>query len=198
MSQWTEISQVPSMLARVGLGETPLKLGSHWYVRQGGKVLRAPGVGAGLGDVASLQAAAQAASDAIDADPSYCANVSINGSTVNTAVHAFKVAWNADASANGEPTLAYNGLYDSDCASALANALGGMNGTLATVPGPCAGGGGGGGGPAPTPSPTPSPAPITPVAGSSTNWAPWIIGGAVVAAGGVVGYAVWRRHKRKR
>lgn len=42
-----------------------------------------------------LQAAAQAAVDALSADPNYCTSVTHPGTPVNAAVHRFKLAWNA-------------------------------------------------------------------------------------------------------
>lgn len=47
-------------------------------------------------------------------------------------------------------------------------------------------------GPQPTPKPTPTPTPA-----ASTNWTPWIIGGAVLVGGGVLGYAIFVRPKAK-
>jgi hypothetical protein len=73
--------------------------------------------------------AAQTAAAAIAADPSYCASVARPGSTVNAAVHAFKVAWNA---ANpGGPVPINTGNYEQATADALRRALG-------TAPAACA------------------------------------------------------------
>ena len=74
-------------------------------------------------------AAAQTAAAAIAADPSYCTSVARPGSAVNTAVHAFKVAWNA---ANpGSPVPINTGNYEQATADALRRALG-------TAPAACA------------------------------------------------------------
>lgn len=70
----------------------------------------------------NVVSAAQAAFAAIQADTNYCSDVSINGSAVNAAVHAFKVAWNAWAAPSGGQ-LAYNGQYDTATASALSQVL---------------------------------------------------------------------------
>jgi hypothetical protein len=73
--------------------------------------------------------AAQTAAAAIAADPSYCTSVARPGSAVNTAVHAFKVAWNA---ANpGSPVPINTGNYEQATADALRRALG-------TAPAACA------------------------------------------------------------
>lgn len=69
-----------------------------------------------------IQAIAQAAATAIAADPNFCANVAQVGSTVNTAVHAFKTAWN---SANpGNPVPINTGTYDQATAAVLTQILG--------------------------------------------------------------------------
>lgn len=69
-----------------------------------------------------IQAIAQAAATAIAADPNFCANVAQAGSGVNTAVHAFKTAWNA---ANpGNPVPINTGTYDQATAAVLTQILG--------------------------------------------------------------------------
>jgi len=90
----------------------------------------------------TLAQAAIAAANAITGDSAACSNVSKTGTSVNTAVHAFKVAWNA---AGQSPQLAYNGQYDAACASALGTAL---QGTGIGAPTACAA--------SPTPPPTQS------------------------------------------
>lgn len=96
----------------------------------------------------SLAPIAQAALSALSADANYCASVGQVGTAVNTAVHNFKVAWNA---ANpSSPVPIGTGKFEPAVAAALASALGG-----ATVPAGC----GAAPAPAPTPIPTPAPAP---------------------------------------
>ena len=149
--------------------------------------------------------AAQAAVSALNADSNYCASVGQNGSQVNSAVHAFKVAWNGttDTSINGDPgyaKLAYNGQYDQACADALVDTVGQRGTSGPGIPPVCTGGGGGGGG---SPSPSPSPAPIqpTPPAGPLANsslpqWAWWVIGGIVVLGGAAIWWMI--KHGKKR
>ena len=105
-----------------------------------------PAPSAGGGNLSSV---AQAAVSALSADANYCASVGQVGTAVNTAVHNFKVAWNA---ANpSSPVPIGTGKFEPAVAAALASALGG-----ATVPAGC------GAAPAPIPAPVPTPAP-TPV-----------------------------------
>jgi hypothetical protein len=99
----------------------------------------------------------------------------------------FQTAWNA---AGGTPSLVVDGLYGTNTASALNDAL--LNGTnqppqatpaACTFPTPVT--------PAPTTPVTPPPAST-----STTNWTPWIIGG-VVAAGALGGlYMYKKKHGR--
>lgn len=70
----------------------------------------------------SLTAAARAAAAAIGADANYCTSVSQSRSAVNSAVHAFKVAWNA--SNPGNPVPISTGKYEQATADALARVLG--------------------------------------------------------------------------
>ena len=105
----------------------------------------------------SVPALAQAALAAINADPNYCTSVGQPGSAVNSAVHAFKAAWNADNPSM--PVPIGTGRYESATANALSLALGRqpappacgaaapapMRPDSAPIPGP--GGPGGGGGP---------------------------------------------------
>lgn len=129
---------------------------------------------------AEVAVPAQAAMDAINADPNFCVSVGQTGSAVNSTVHAFKAAWNA---ANPDQAVPIGtGKFEDATAQALSSALGGIN-----VPG-CAGGGGGAPtpGPAPAPAPHPAPAPLPmPVmkqAGFCGTWGWKCILGAVVAA----------------
>lgn len=70
---------------------------------------------------AALISAAQAASNAIAADANYCVSVAQAGSSVNSAVHAFKAAWNASQS---PPVPINTGRYESSVAAALAQVIG--------------------------------------------------------------------------
>lgn len=81
-----------------------------------------------------LAAAAQAAYTALLADPNYCASVASPGSPVNSAVHAFKAAWNASGQA---PVPIGTGNYEKATADALAMALGASGMTGFTVPPGC-------------------------------------------------------------
>jgi hypothetical protein len=56
---------------------------------------QAPVVSRPAGFPVNVQNAARTASAAMESDPNYCASVAQPGSAVNTAVHAFKTAWNA-------------------------------------------------------------------------------------------------------
>lgn len=76
-------------------------------------------LGAGFG--AALVSAANAAAAALNADPKYCVSVSSVGSPVNSAVHAFKVAWNASQSTQ---VPINTGNYEMPTAAALAQVIG--------------------------------------------------------------------------
>jgi hypothetical protein len=95
----------------------------------------------------SVSAAAATALAALTNDTNYCTSVGQIGSAVNTAVHNFKLAWNAAHPSN--PVPIYTGQYEASVSTALASALGGQ-----TVPSGCAGGA-----PAPVVAPHPLPAP---------------------------------------
>lgn len=69
----------------------------------------------------TLVAAAHAAADAINADPNYCASVARTGTSVNSAVHAFKTAWNAS---QPHPVPINTGNYEGDTAAAIAAVVG--------------------------------------------------------------------------
>lgn len=93
---------------------------------------------------ASVVAAAQAASAAIASDLNYCASVARPGTPVNSAVHAFKVTYNAAALTSGWTPVPINtGNYEAATANVLANVLGG------SAPSAC----GARGTPAPPPTP---------------------------------------------
>jgi hypothetical protein len=159
-----------------------------------------------------LQAAAQAAAQAMynsdgSINSSACAQVCVNGSAANSAVHAFKVAWNTEgwgsdssSSANGaqgapanapDPafgaigSLGHNGQYDNACAQAI--------GAVANIspaqpcPGPCSGGGGGSG-------PSPAPGPITPPSNGGLSKGVKILIFVLVGAAVLgLGWYLWRR-----
>jgi len=75
----------------------------------------------GAGYSAALISAATAAAAALNADPNRCVSVATVGSPVNSAVHAFKAAWNASQ----QPAVPINtGKYESPTAAALAQVLG--------------------------------------------------------------------------
>ena len=57
-----------------------------------------------LGDADSLASAARVLAAAVDADPGYCGSVARPGTPVNTAVHAFKLAWNAENPTSPSPS----------------------------------------------------------------------------------------------
>lgn len=130
---------------------------------------------------ATIAAVAQAAATAIGADPNFCASVAQSGSPVNTAVHAFKMAWNA---ANpGNPVPVGTGTYDQATANVLKQTLGAAPAACMTRAAP----------PLPPPPPAPSiPLPgITPpklaqtqASGLSTGA---IVGMSVLGAGAVGG-----------
>jgi hypothetical protein len=156
-----------------------------------------------------LQSLAGAVMSAFAADPNGCSNVCISGTGVNTAVHAFKVAWNqtgwgvdpvpagtatlpgADAFASYGP-LAHNGQYDDACAVAIAAT--GLTGVLGPCSTPCHAA------PAPTSTSQPTSAPTgaptaAPSGGGGTNYVPWILGGAAIVGVGIVGWAMYARPK---
>jgi hypothetical protein len=156
-------------------------------------------------DLATLGGAVQAA---FAADPNGCSNVCVNGTAVNNAVHAFKVAWNqtgwgVDPVPAGTPTLPgadsfatygpldHNGQYDQACATAIAAT--GLTKVLAGCSSPC----NAGGPPVPTGgAPTLAPVPVAPSGG--TNFLPWILGGAAAVGIGIVGWAWLKKPRRAR
>lgn len=79
-----------------------------------------PGVGQAPGP--DVIGSAKAAVAAIVADPNYCTSVGQSGSPVNTAIHAFKTAWNADNP--NFPVPIGTGMYELLTANALSLALG--------------------------------------------------------------------------
>lgn len=81
-----------------------------------------PAVPTGGAFPAAVTAAAQAAAAAINADANYCASVAKSGTAINSAVHAFKTAWNASQPAK-IPIGTSN--YEEETAEAIADVLGG-------------------------------------------------------------------------
>ena len=71
---------------------------------------------------ATLIAAAHAAASAINADSGYCTSVARTGSSVNSAVHAFKTAWNAS---QPKQVPINTGNYEIETANAIAAVIGG-------------------------------------------------------------------------
>lgn len=71
---------------------------------------------------ANVISTAQAAANAINADSNYCVSVAKTGSSVNSAVHAFKLAWNASQTSK----IPINtGNYEEATAEAIAYVIGG-------------------------------------------------------------------------
>lgn len=205
---WTVAKQTPTLLERFGLGAEPIwsEGDRAWYAKSGDTWMTHPGLGVGLAGTAdtALQGAAVDAANAIAADPNYCSNVGVNGSSVNSSVHAFKVAWNANVQSGGDMTnsgvgiLPYNGQFDQQTVNAMVAAIGDL-GIGPGVPAPCAGGGGGGGvvpggggGGGVTPAPSGGPS-----ASTSTDYTKPILVGAGVLSAGLVGWALYRRYKRR-
>ncbi len=134
-----------------------------------------PPAAAAGGFSTAVVAAAQAAADAINADPSYCTSVAKTGSAVNSAVHAFKTAWNASGHS---PVPINTGTYEEATAEAIADAIGG-------APLPCDG--------AALPTHTPAAAPVTAPLATATK-APLSVGavaGLSLLAAGALGGAVY-------
>lgn len=94
----------------------------------------------GGSDPSTIVTMAQAVVSTIAANPSYCASIGQAGSAANSAVHAFKVAWNSANPGNPLPIGTSN--YEQATADALAHVLG-------TAPAACAAR-------APVPAPLPS------------------------------------------
>jgi hypothetical protein len=161
-------------------------------------------------DLASLGGAVMLA---FAADPNGCSNVCVTGTAINSAVHAFKVAWNqtgwgVDPVPAGTPTLPgadafasygpldHNGQYDDACAAAIAAT--GLTGVLGGCSSPC-----NAPGPAPVPTAAPTLAPTSaPTAapsggggGGGTNFVPWILGGAALVGVGIVSWAMFSKPK---
>ena len=130
----------------------------------------------------AIVTAAQAVATAIASDPNFCAAVAQQGSAVNTAVHAFKAAYNAVALTNDWAPLPINtGNYEQATANVLTQVLG-------HAPPACAA--------KPTPSPLPSPPPfVVPVTPPQQQQAQGLSTGAVLGLGvlgaGVVGGAIY-------
>ena len=107
------------------------------------------GGGGGGGSVApptaSVTVTAMAAAAALAADSNYCNSVKSPGTAVNSAVHNFKAAWNAQNP--GNPVPINTGNYEPSVAVALSSALGGA---------PVAPGCGGGSAPVVSPPSAPS------------------------------------------
>jgi hypothetical protein len=121
----------------------------------------------------TIKAVAQAVAAAVAADPNYCTSVSQVGSAMNTAIHAFKSAWNA---ANpGTPVPIGTGTYEQATADALARVLG-------SAPPAC----GARGGATPPPS-IPGGGPITPPQPSEGLSTGALVGLSLLGVGAVGG-----------
>ena len=145
------------------------------------------GPGGTSGFSASLVSAAQTVASAIAADSNYCASVAQPGTTVNTAVHNFKAAWNASQT----PAVPINtGNYEAATATAIQQIFG-------SAPVPCAGGA-----PASAPAaPAARPHAALPVAATAAA-KPGLSTGAVVGIGllaaGAVGGIAYVATRRQR
>jgi hypothetical protein len=163
----------------------------------------------------ALTAAAQAAYNAMYAsdgsiNASACSQVCVSGTTPNSAVHAFKVAWNtegfgsddasqtgngaqtslvsgADASFGTIGSLGHNGQYD----DAAAQAIGAVLSISPAQPcaSPCSGG--------VTPPPPTPPGPNVTPSGGMPGWLKLIL--AVLAVGAVIfaGTMLYKRSKKR-
>jgi hypothetical protein len=80
------------------------------------------GGGAGGAQTTDITAVAQAVATAIASDPSYCMSVGHPGTPVNSAIHAFKTAWNAANPSTPVPINTSN--YEQATADALSHVLG--------------------------------------------------------------------------
>ncbi len=122
----------------------------------------------------SVTAAAQAAANAIGANANYCASVAQAGSAVNSAVHAFKMAWNA---ANpSSPVPIGTSTYEQATADAIRRVIG-------HAPMAC---GGASAVPAPPPAPTAAPPLVVPQKAPGIGLA-GVLGLGVLGAGAVGG-----------
>jgi len=129
---------------------------------------------------ARLTSAAQALVAAVGADAGYCSSVARSGTAVNGAVHAFKLAWNAEQA----PAVPVGtGAYEQATADAVARVLG-------TSPAAC--GPGGHAGRASAAPIQPYSSPRASVAGFSPGA---ILGIGALAAAAVTGVVYLVRHK---
>ena len=151
------------------------------------------GAGAASADANAAYDAASNAANAMAADSNYCASVHTVGSAVNTAVHNFKVAYNAwvaggDPDSPSTPLPINTGNYEPVVASALQALLGGgPTGCTGVTPPPpaqqvtCADGS-----THPAGFVCPPPAQPVPAATTTTSYLPWVLGGVAVLAVGAV------------
>lgn len=122
---------------------------------------------------ANVVSAAQAAANAIAADSNYCTSVAQPGSSVNAAIHQFKIAWNATQSAK---VPVGTGNYEAATAAALGQVIG-------SAPTSC--------GARPTPSPVRPPIPSSPVASTGGGMSTATIAGIGILSAAAVGGAVY-------
>lgn len=162
----------PSTPVPIGTGKYEPSVAAALSSALGGQSVPS-GCGAGAGAAPSvapssnLPAAAAAALAALNADPNYCSSVARPGTSVNTAVHNFKAAWN---SANpGSRVPIGTGKYEPSVASALSSALGGQS-----VPSGC------GAAPSSMPTPTPTPTGMPTIAPTPTSTQTTTSGGAPI------------------
>jgi hypothetical protein len=91
------------------------------FYAQGTPQAPAPAESSSVSASARLTSAAQALVAAVSADAGYCASVSRPGSAVNSAVHAFKIAWNGEQA----PAVPVGtGTFEQATADAVARVLG--------------------------------------------------------------------------
>jgi hypothetical protein len=185
--------------APAGVGAVPALHRGAWHVRHNGEAFRFVGKPQGVG-AALLQGDTTVIAAANGLLAYYDTNTPSQASV--PAVSAFQAAYNA----SGQPgALTVDGQYGPNTQKALQNVIdaaeAGVGPTQAAPPNAW--------GTAPPAVPAPDVAPATPtgpgtlvlpettIVGTPTpNYTPWIIGGAVAAGAGLVGYTYWKKHRR--
>jgi hypothetical protein len=185
MSKWIE---APQGSGPTGLGETPVSVGSTWWVKRGDITY---GFGAGFGDLATAEAAAGVLMTKFSSAPPSRAVVG--------EVSAFQSAYNG----SGLPgSLTVDGQYGPNTQAALQAVLNQsvvdgppqaapqnvFSTSVPSTPEPDVG-------PVGPVSPTQPTAPITP-AGATGIPTPVIVGGAAVLGAGLIYWAWKRKHRR--
>ncbi len=134
----------------------------------------------------ALTTAALDLASTLNGDPNYCASVAVDGTAVNSAVHNFKLAWNA---AGGTPVPVGTGNYEPSVSAALASVLGP---TVPTFPGCPARGGTG-----PMP-PQPPIGPLPPAPKKDPGLSTAGMAGLALLAAGTVGGVVYLASSKKK